>query len=94
MKKILVLVLLPVLGVIAGCITPEKTDKPGAGILTESQLTEPAWIRNGEPIVFEGEDWFPTDNIENLLDSEVYRAGVYREVPFFQAKIHGELGLH
>lgn len=44
---------------------------------------EAAWIRNGEPIEFEGTLWYPTDNIEILLDEEVYMTGEYRGVLFF-----------
>jgi len=67
----------------SGCVIPKKAEEP---VATVAELTEPAWIRNGEPLVFEGEDWFPTDNIESLLDSEVYQAGVYRDVVFFLEK--------
>ena len=70
---------------VAGCVTTSRTDE--APIVTAAQLTEPVWIRNGEPIVFEGEDWFPTDEVENLLDSEVYQAGTYLDQPFFIEKI-------
>ena len=45
--------------------------------------TEAEWIRNGQPIEFEGELWFPADAIENLLDSEVYLVGEYRGVQIF-----------
>ena len=48
-----------------------------------SQPTEPEWIRNGEPITFEGELWFPADSTENLLDSEVYQVGEYKEIPIY-----------
>ena len=44
---------------------------------------EAEWIRNGEPIVFEGEDWVPQDAFDIFLDSEVSLVGVYREVQFF-----------
>jgi len=53
---------------------------------SETPASEVAWIRNGEPISFEGENWYPTDEVENLLDNEVYAAGMYREVPFFLDK--------
>jgi hypothetical protein len=62
-----------------GCqMAQQKND----GFLNEL-TTEPAWIRNAEPVEFEGAPWFPTDDIENLLDNEVYQAGVYREIPFY-----------
>ncbi|NLE64573.1 MAG: hypothetical protein GX606_01510 [Elusimicrobia bacterium] len=50
---------------------------------TSSLLSEPQWIRDGRPVLFEGEPWFPTDDVENLLDSEVYRVFEDQGVPFF-----------
>ena len=44
---------------------------------------EAEWIRNGEPVEFEGEKWYPADAFENLLDSEVYLVGEYRGVSVF-----------
>ena len=51
------------------------------------QSTEPVWIRNGEPIEFEGELWYPMDGVETLLDAEVYILGEYRGVQFFVDKV-------
>ena len=48
---------------------------------------EAEWIRNGDPIEFDGKLWYPQDGIENLLDSEVYLMGEYRGVQFFVEKI-------
>lgn len=48
--------------------------------------TEPEWIRSGEPLTFEGESWYPQDNIALLLDSEVIRLGTYKDVEFFVEK--------
>ncbi len=47
---------------------------------------EAAWIRNGEPLEFEGEPWYPYDGIEVLLDSEVYLLDEYKGVQFFAEK--------
>jgi len=47
---------------------------------------EADWIRNGEPIMFEDEAWYPTDDIENLLDREVILMGHYRDIPFYIEK--------
>ena len=66
----------------SGCVASGRGDGPGA----DTGLTEPVWIRNAEPLVFENEDWFPTDEVENLLDSEVFQIGVSRDVPFFIEK--------
>ena len=45
--------------------------------------TELEWIRNGEPIVFENEKWYPKDGTETMQDSEVMLLGEYRGVQFF-----------
>jgi len=44
---------------------------------------ESEWIRNGEPIEFEEQKWYPVDDVENFMDSEMYLAGEYRGVQFF-----------
>lgn len=44
---------------------------------------EVKWIRDGEPIEFEGGLWHPADGIESLLDSEVYHVGEYKDVQIF-----------
>jgi hypothetical protein len=66
---------------LSGCQFPKSGVDPLA--LTGAPLTEAAWIRNGEPIQFEGENWYPMDEVENLLENEVIQVGVYREVPFY-----------
>ena len=48
---------------------------------------EAEWIRNGEPIEFEGDLWYPRDDIESFLDSEMDLMGEYRGVQFFTDKI-------
>ena len=47
---------------------------------------ESMWIRDGQPIEFEGDFWYPQDSIEVLLDQEMYMAGEYRGVQFFVEK--------
>ncbi len=84
MKIRRVLPVLFCLAVMAGCGLPRHADE--TGVVTAAQLAEPLWIRNGEPVVFDGEDWFPTDEVENFLDGEIYQAGTYREVPLFIEK--------
>ena len=48
---------------------------------------EAEWIRNGEPIEFEKEFWYPADSIESFLDSEMSLLGEYRGVQFFIDKV-------
>ncbi len=49
--------------------------------------SEADWIRNGEPIIFEGAQWYPVDDVEILQDTEMYILGKYRGVQFFVEKI-------
>ncbi len=83
MKTIPVLLLLMLL-VSAGCATAPRGEE--LADMTAAHLDEPEWIRNGEPIIFEAVEWFPTDEVENLLGSEVYAAGTFRGLPFFIEK--------
>ena len=42
-------------------------------------VEEAGWIREGEPIILEGEQWYPQDIIENLLDEEMLNIYAYKE---------------
>jgi len=46
-------------------------------------VNEPPWIREGQPLEFESVLWYPTDNIENLLDKEMVLMGTYNGVQVF-----------
>ena len=48
---------------------------------------EAKWIRDGEPIEFEDQLWYPADSVEGFLDSEMALVGTYRDVHFFIDKI-------
>ena len=48
---------------------------------------ETEWIRNGEPIEWREELWYPQDGVDILLDAEVYLIGEYKGVQFFVEKI-------
>jgi hypothetical protein len=49
--------------------------------------SEAEWIRNGEPIEFQGRRWHPQTRYDVLLDSEVLFQGEHRGVAFFTEKI-------
>jgi hypothetical protein len=49
-------------------------------------VKEPEWIRNGEPIKFENEVWYPQDAVEIFLDSEVYLVGDFQKTQIFVDK--------
>lgn len=61
-----------------------KKDRPKVYSYPE---LEAQWIRDGEPIEFEGALWYPMDMTETLLDDEVFYMGEYRGVEFFIEKI-------
>jgi hypothetical protein len=48
---------------------------------------EAGWIRNGEPIEFDGHKWYPVNDYEVLQDSEVYQISEYKGVQVFVEKI-------
>jgi hypothetical protein len=48
---------------------------------------EAQWIRDGEPIEFEDELWYPADDVENFIDSEMNLVGEYLDVQFFTDKV-------
>ncbi|MFC1704433.1 hypothetical protein ACFL1E_06635 [Candidatus Omnitrophota bacterium] len=47
---------------------------------------ESNWIREGKPLIFEDQRWYPTDNVENLLDQEMEYMGEYEGIPFYVEK--------
>lgn len=46
-------------------------------------IREADWIRDGKPIIYEGLNWHPTENIENHLDKEMEYVGEFQRVPFY-----------
>ena len=48
---------------------------------------EAGWIRDGNPIVYEGNKWYPVDDLENMLDSELFQVGEYNGVQVFVDKV-------
>ena len=68
--------------VLAGC---QSTTPGNVGRLHSYPfpLVEAEWIHNGEPIEFEEALWFPADDVEVFLDSEMTQVGEYNGVAFF-----------
>jgi hypothetical protein len=80
-KKTAVVGCLMILLVLAGC----SGTKGNTGNLPTYAIPdeEAEWIRNGNPLVFEDEPWYPQDGVDILLDSEVYLVGTYQNVQIF-----------
>ncbi len=85
MRLSLVCVLMSVAFLAAGCAhVPSGND--GQLQSYSYPVIEAGWIRNGEPIEYDGHQWFPVDDIENLMDPEVYQIGEYKGVQIFVDK--------
>jgi len=50
-------------------------------------VIEAGWIRDGEPIEYDGYKWYPANDYEALQDSEVFQISEYRGVQVFVEKI-------
>ena len=48
---------------------------------------EAAWIRDGDPIEYDGHKWYPNNDYEVLQDSEVYQITEYKGVQVFVERI-------
>ena len=48
---------------------------------------EAGWIRDGEPIEYDGSRWYPVNDYEVLKDPEVFQIGEYKGVQIFVEKI-------
>ena len=62
-----------------GCGLSPKTGVEDVGY----PLMEPEWIRNGETVEFDNEMWYPTREVENLLEYEVYPLVELKGVQFY-----------
>ncbi len=65
----------------SGCFSLSGQNK--SAMLYSVVSPEPEWIRNGEPIEFEGELWYPRDTVDILTDPEVLPLGKYRGIAFY-----------
>jgi hypothetical protein len=69
---------------VSGCVLTQGG--PDRSFTSSYPLTEPQWIRDGQPIDFEGALWYPTDNVEGILDTEVYQAGEFKGEQYYLDK--------
>ena len=69
----------------AGCSLPSRS--LDSNVNASTAITEPEWIRNGEPVEIEQASWYPTDEVERLMDNEVFQIGKYKDVPVFIERV-------
>lgn len=72
-------------GLLGGCASVSGNN--GQVQSYPSPVIEAAWIREGEPIEYDGYKWYPVKDYEVLQDSEVFQIGVYKGVQIFVEKI-------
>ena len=70
---------------LTGCVssTGNVGNMPKYGV----PVAEAEWIREGEPLEYDGQKWYPRDDIDVLTDAEVVLAGEYRGVQFFTSRV-------
>ena len=72
--------------VLVGC-AHSPSDNEGLVQSYAAPSIEASWIREGQPIEYGSERWYPVNDIEILLDSEVYQIGEYKGVQIFVDKV-------
>jgi hypothetical protein len=73
-------------GLLGGCTTMNP-DNGGQIQSYPAPVIEAEWIRNGEPIEYDGNKWYPVNDFEVMQDSEVFQVSEYKGVQVFVAKI-------
>ncbi len=76
-----------VLTVLGGCAGLRNSGNDGQMQSYPAPSIEAGWIRNGEPIEYDGQKWYPVNDYEVMKDSEVYQITEYKEVQVFVEKI-------
>lgn len=71
--------------VVSGCAKHEGNT--GQMSTFAAPVAEAKWIKDGQPIEFEQEKWYPQDALDVLLDSEVEKMGEYEGTEFFTEKM-------
>ncbi len=68
----------------AGCSSLPGND--GQVQTYPAPVVEAVWIRDGQPIEYDGYKWYPVNDYEVMEDSEVYQIGIYKGVQIFVEK--------
>jgi len=70
--------------IIGGCSFAQHNE--GSMSKYAFSVEEADWIMEGEPIEFQGQWWYPQDDVDILLDTEVVLRGEYKGVQFFTTR--------
>jgi len=69
-----------------GCV-PMNSGNNGQVQSYPAPVIEAGWIRDGQPVEYDGSKWFPVNDYEVLQDSEVFQISEYKGVQVFVEKI-------
>ena len=72
--------------VFGGCASM-NTGNDGQVQSYPAPVIEAGWIRNGEPLEYDGHKWYPVNDFELLQDIDVFQVGEYKDVQVFVEKI-------
>jgi len=75
-----------VTGFLGGCASM-NSGNDGQVQSYPAPIIEAGWIRDGDPIEYDGSKWYPVNDFEVLQDSDVYQIGEYKDVQIFVEKI-------
>ena len=78
--------LLALVGFLGGCASVNSGNS-GQVQSYPFPAIEAVWIRDGEPIEYDGSRWYPVNDYEVLQDSEVFQIAKYKGVQIFVEKI-------
>ena len=86
MRVLLYAILFMACAGVLGCANSSSGNNAGQLQSYPYPVIEAGWIRDGQPIEYDGVLWYPQDDVEVLMDSEVYQVGEYKSAPFFVEK--------
>jgi len=85
-QQFLSLGILLLAGFLGGCASMNQ-DNSGQVQSYPAPVIEVGWIRDGQPIDYDGYKWYPVNDYEVLQDSEVFQITEYKGVQVFVEKI-------
>jgi len=71
---------------LTGC-AHQAADNEGQLQSYQAPVIEASWIRDGQPLEFAGSQWVAVNDVEVLMDSEVYQVGEFKGVQVFVDKV-------
>ena len=74
-------------GLAGGCASMNSSNNDGQVQSYPAPVIEAGWIRDGDPIEYDGAKWYPVNDYEVMQDSEVFQIAEYKGVQVFVEKI-------